>query len=228
MSDTQKNTVKLPLLLTIGGLAGAAIGLWAAGVFEPAERQASAQCTVAPAMAEAARDFATGDVAAFAVADEAVSLPPLTFRDANGEETSLEAMQGRTLLVNLWATWCAPCREEMPSLEELHVALGSDAFGVLPISVDLGEADKPKAFYEEIGLSDLPFYHDGSMGVFNELKRKGHAFGLPATLLVAPDGCIAGAMNGPAHWSGEDAKALIRAALSGAAMSGAALSGSGS
>ena len=154
-----------------------------------------------------------GDVAAFAIADELKFVGDLKFNDENGTETGLSAAKGTTVLLNLWATWCAPCREEMPSLDALQMELGSEKFQVLPVSIDLKDDSKPKAFFSEIGVKHLPFRHDGTLGVFNRLKKMGLAFGMPTTLIVDPEGCALGVMNGPADWAGEDAKALIRAAI---------------
>ncbi|MFH2078422.1 MAG: TlpA disulfide reductase family protein, partial [Pseudomonadota bacterium] len=109
--------------------------------------------------------------------------------------------------------WCVPCREEMPALNALQQAEGSDAFQVLAINIDTGPIDKPRAFLEETGVDALGLYRDASMGVFNTLKRQGLAFGLPATLLIDGKGCLLGAMNGPAAWDSPDAKALIKAAV---------------
>ena len=115
----------------------------------------------------------------------------LAFEDADGKPATLGDLAGRTLLVNLWATWCLPCRAEMPALDALERERGDEAFAVVPINVDLGDPGKPKAFYGETGLKSLPFYRDETMGVFNDLKARGIALGLPITLLVDPAGCAA-------------------------------------
>jgi len=84
---------------------------------------------------------------------------------------------------------------------------------VVAINVDRGGDEKPKAFLEETGIKSLAYYRDSSLGVFNELKTRGLALGLPVTLLVDEDGCLLAHMNGPAEWASEDAKRLIRAAV---------------
>lgn len=154
---------------------------------------------------------AGGEVAAMSVLDTPIDVAPLAFADEAGQPTTLGALSGRALLVNLWATWCAPCRAEMPALDELEREAGDESFAVVPISVDMGDDVKPKAFYEEIGLADLPFFHDGSMALFNGLRGEGLAFGLPVTLVVDSEGCARGVMNGPAEWAGPDALRLIEA-----------------
>ncbi|GIL01476.1 MAG: thiol:disulfide interchange protein TlpA [Alphaproteobacteria bacterium] len=173
----------------------------------------TAQCAPAQARQSAIAPFATGDVAAFQVADTPVPIEGLTFRDGDGASRAIEEWRGRTVLLNLWATWCAPCREEMPALEALERAMGGADFAVVAVSVDLGEADKPRQFYVETGLTDLPFFHDGSMGVFNALKKRSLAIGMPTSLLIDAEGCLLGSMSGPADWAGADARALIEAAL---------------
>ena len=117
------------------------------------------------------------------------------------------------VVVDIWATWCVPCREEMPALNTLQKTLGGDRFEVVAINIDTGDDEKPKTFLDETKVHDLTYYRDASMGVFNTLKKEGLAFGLPVTLLMDEKGCLISAMNGPAAWDSEDAKALINAAL---------------
>lgn len=154
-----------------------------------------------------------GDMAAFLISERPQSLLDISFLDSDGEPKTLGDFAGKTLLVNLWATWCAPCRAEMPSLQRLEVDMGGADFSVVPISVDLGSVDKPKQFYEEMELQKLAFYHDGTMAVFNEFKKRTLAVGLPATVLLDKTGCVLGRLNGPAEWGGVDAKRLISAAI---------------
>src|SRR5690606_27725209 len=139
-------------------------------------------------------------------------LPGLAFDGPDGKPKTIADFAGKTLLVNLWATWCVPCREEMPALNALQKELGSDRFEVVAINIDTGDDEKPKAFLTETAVDDLAYYRDASMGVFNTLKKEGLAFGLPVTLLMDDKGCLLSAMNGPAAWDSDDAKALIRAA----------------
>ena len=140
--------------------------------------------------------------------------PTFAFENPQGGTATLQDFAGRPLLVNLWATWCVPCREEMPALNALEKDLGSDRFEVVAINIDTGDDEKPKTFLTETGVNQLGYYRDASMGVFNTLKKEGLAFGLPVTLLMDDKGCLISAMNGPAAWDSEDAKNLINAALS--------------
>lgn len=171
---------------------------------------------VCAAKAERAKKVAaaaTGQVAALLPADPPQSLKTLAFNGPDGKAMTLADRAGRTVLVNLWATWCAPCRAEMPALDALQKEKGSDKFEVMAINVDTGDDTKPKAFLDEIGVKSLGHYRDASMGVFNDLKKRGLALGLPVTLLVDGEGCLIGHMNGPAEWAGEDARRLMDTAL---------------
>lgn len=165
------------------------------------------------ALDERVRPQIVGEVAAFRLLDEAVDLSALSFADKDGATVSLADMKGRTVLLNLWATWCAPCREEMPDLEELQTELGGERFAVVPVSIDAGEPAKPLEFYRETGLSTLPFFHDGTLKTFTTLKKAGLAFGMPTTVLVDREGFARGVLNGPAKWSSSDAVALIEEAI---------------
>ena len=119
---------------------------------------------------------------------------------------------GKTVLLNLWATWCFPCREEMPALDALQKEAGSDTFEVIAVNVDTGDDVKPKKFLVETGIDTLGYYRDNTLGLFNDLKKRGLALGLPVTLLIDSEGCLLAHMNGPADWAGEDARRLIAAA----------------
>ncbi len=174
---------------------------------------ATSTCSIDKADQEKLNASATGEIAAFNALDRPYSVKDFTFNNRKGEALTFADWQGRTALLNLWATWCAPCRAEMPALDALNKELGGPEFEVVAISVDLGEPGRPIGFFEEIGLQNLGFYHDPKLDTLNALKREGLAFGLPATLLIGKDGCVLGTLNGPAEWAGEDAKRLIKTAL---------------
>jgi len=156
--------------------------------------------------------FARGEVAAVAVADKPHEVPDLTFQDRDGNARKLSDWRGRTVLLNLWATWCVPCRKEMPALDALQAKLGGDAFQVVAVNIDTRNLDKPKAWLDEVGIKRLGYYADPSAKAFQDLKAIGKALGMPTTLLIDPNGCELGVLAGPAEWASEDAIKLIGAA----------------
>lgn len=206
-------------IIAFAALAGIAAGAVAVYVMERpsgnivASTNASDQCALKADGAKKIDVVATGAVAAMRGSATPQSMTALSFTAPDGKPVRLGDFKGKTLLVNLWATWCAPCREEMPALDALETKKGSDKFEVITINIDTGDDNKPKAFLSEIGVKSLDLYRDASMGVFNDLKQKNLAFGLPVTMLVDKEGCQIAAMNGPADWSGEDAAKFIDAAV---------------
>ncbi|BCJ89562.1 hypothetical protein IZ6_02970 [Terrihabitans soli] len=164
-------------------------------------------------MTDRLKPLARGEVAAVLVPDRPRKLPELGFKDASGKSLSLKDFAGKTLLVNMWATWCAPCREEMPALDSLQGELGGPDFQVVAVSIDTQQPDKAKAFLNELKIAKLGFFQDASGKLFQDLKLVGRAVGLPTTLLIDKEGCEIGYLPGPAHWASEDAKKMIRAAI---------------
>ena len=215
MSGNNKRTIGTVLAAFVGAIviAGAVYGIVGPYGNDPS----AAECDATRAVAERMSGLNTGQVAAFQIADTPVFVGDLTFTDGEGQATGLADHRGTTVLLNLWATWCAPCREEMPALARLQERLGGERFRVLPVSMDSGDAEKPKRFYSEESLDGaLPFRHDGTLSTFNRLKKQNIAFGMPTTVLVDDNGCAAGWMNGPADWGSDDAFALVEAALGSA------------
>jgi thiol-disulfide isomerase/thioredoxin len=155
------------------------------------------------------RAFAQGDLAAFVIHKERKDVADLSFFDETGKERALSEWRGRVVLVNLWATWCAPCRKEMPALADLQSKLGSDDFEVVAISVDRKGAEISAAFLIENRAVALKLYVDPSALVLDKLK----AIGLPASYLIDRQGREIGRMFGPAEWNGPDAERLIRTAI---------------
>jgi thiol-disulfide isomerase/thioredoxin len=147
------------------------------------------------------------------LADEARKLPVLAFRDAAGQPKSLADWHGRTVLLNLWATWCVPCRKEMPALQALQDKLGAPDFDVVAINIDTRDPDKPRTWLHDVGIGRLAYYSDANAKVFQELKAAGKAFGMPTTLLVDPNGCEIASLAGPAEWASDDGVKLVSAAL---------------
>lgn len=156
-----------------------------------------------------------GDMAAFSVSGDHDSLASLAFMTPEGDPTDIGAFAGKTVLLNIWATWCGPCRAEMPALDRLQATLGGDDFEVVTVNIDTGPKERALDFLDEIGVEQLAFYSDSSIAVFNDLKRRGLALGLPVTQLIDENGCRLGGMQGPAEWDSEDALELIGAAMAG-------------
>lgn len=205
-------TVVFALLAGVLGL-GAGAGLYAFSGQKGNVDSARGGCRFDQSVQQALNKAATGDVAAFVALDKPYSADQLAFVDGERAPVSMTSFKGKTVLLNLWATWCAPCRAEMPALDALQNDLGGDDFEVVPVSVDLGDDAKPKAFFAEIGLQHMRFFHDGKMATLTSLKKDGLAYGLPATLLIDQNGCVLGNLNGPAEWAGEDAKRLVKAGM---------------
>jgi thiol-disulfide isomerase/thioredoxin len=175
---------------------------------------ADAACRQAVKTASRIAPLASGEVAALALARTPFSMPSLAFKDSAGGARTLADWRGRTVLLNLWATWCGPCRREMPSLDKLQATLGSPNFEVVAVNIDTRDPEKPLNFLKEVGVTHLAYYSDESAQVFEDLKTAGKAFGMPTTLIVDRDGCEIGDMAGPAEWSSNDGIKLVSAVLS--------------
>ena len=150
-----------------------------------------------------------GQMAAFVFRKAPEALPEVKFLDAAGKERTLADWRGKVVLLNLWATWCLPCRKEMPALDKLQRQMGSDKFQVVAVSVDRTGLPGAKKFLADTGAATLALYADPTARMGTTLR----AAGLPATLLLDRDGREIGRLLGPAEWDGEDAKRLIAAAM---------------
>ena len=134
-------------------------------------------------------------------------VPELTFFDGTGNEVSLADFRGEVVVLNLWATWCAPCRHEMPSLDRLQARFGGNGLEVIALSLDRGDIAKVRDFFEELGISSLALYHDPE-------GRAGRALGapgLPTTVVIDRSGQEVGRLLGPAEWDSDEAIAVIEA-----------------
>ena len=212
--------VQMLRLILVAALVGATAGLAAVyGIGGLIRNGTSAETDPAcGATVEAARRLAPyvrGEIAALALASEPRRVPDLMFRDSEGKPVRLADFRGRIVLLNLWATWCVPCRKEMPALDALERTLGGRDFTVVTVNIDNRDPDKPRRFLAEIGIQNLRYFEDPSTGVFQELKRVGRAVGLPTSLLIDRQGCELGVLAGPAEWGSEDALSLLRAAIGG-------------
>jgi thiol-disulfide isomerase/thioredoxin len=196
-------------------LIGAVLGF--AGVYGIGglKRNASGDPACRPAVALAGKiaPLAQGEVAALTMATAPLRLPDLAFWDADGQPKKLSDWRGKTVLVNLWATWCVPCRKEMPALEDLQTRLGGANFEVVAVNIDTRDPEKPKKFLKDAKLTRLGFFNDEKAKVFQDLKSVGRALGMPTSVLVDGQGCEIATIAGPAEWASDDAVKLITAAI---------------
>jgi thiol-disulfide isomerase/thioredoxin len=193
---------------------GAVIGFAGVYGFGGLKRNASGDSACAPAvnLAQKISPLAHGEVAALTMATTPLRLPDLTFDDADGKPKKLSDWRGKTVLVNLWATWCVPCRKEMPALDRLQTKLGGKDFEVVAINIDTRDPDKPKNFLKDAKLTRLGYFNDEKAKVFQDLKAIGRALGMPTSVLVDGRGCEIATIAGPAEWDSDDAVKLINAA----------------
>lgn len=187
-------------------LAAVYVTLWPQG-----NGEGIAACQASAPTIASLKPLARGDMAALVVDDEPAPVAEISFIDDVGKTRALSEWAGRTVLVNLWATWCVPCKREMPALDRLQSELGGDGFEVVAINLDLGGPDKGKTFYGEVGLKSLAYYHDPEAKVFRAVK----AIGMPTSLIVDANGCEIARLAGPAEWASDDALALLRTASGG-------------
>jgi thiol-disulfide isomerase/thioredoxin len=146
----------------------------------------------------------------FARAAKPKAMPQLHFEDAAGRARTLADFRGKVVLLNIWATWCAPCREEMPALDRLQAKLGSERFQVVALSVDQQGAPIARKFYGEVGIKALPLYIDPSAKAAFVLD----AAGLPATLLIDRAGREVGRHLGPVKWDDPEVVERLQRAIS--------------
>ena len=211
-----ENSKPSPRRIAAIGLAAAlavALGLgvlYGSGA-APGKDEAAACPAAAARLAAKLAPLARGEMATLNVAATPRAALPLAFKDAAGAKRTLADFHGRAVLLNLWATWCIPCRAEMPALDRLQAKLGDADFEVVALNVDTARLERPNAFLDEIGVKSLARYADSSGDSFETLRLAGKALGLPTSLLIDKDGCELGVAAGPAKWDSGDALQLIEA-----------------
>ena len=209
------NKVRRRKLAILALCAAVAVVAGIYGIGRLRSNPADAACRQAVETAARIAPLAHGEIAALAMAQTPFHVPPLGFKDAEGHDRTLADWRGRTVLLNLWATWCVPCRREMPALDALQAKLGGPKFQVVAVNIDTRDPAKPLAFLKQIGVTHLAYFTDESAQVFEDLKSAGKAFGMPTTLIVDPKGCEIGDMAGPAEWASDDGVKLVSAAIAG-------------
>ena len=146
----------------------------------------------------------------FAMYDSPKPLPELVFTDDTGAARTLAEFKGKVVLLNVWATWCGPCRKEMPTLDRLQAALGGPDFEVVPLSIDRKGMAAINKFYAEIGIQHLSRYVTSAA---NDAFEKLAVFGLPATLLIDRQGRELGRLEGPAEWDSPDMVTFLKSVI---------------
>jgi thiol-disulfide isomerase/thioredoxin len=136
---------------------------------------------------------------------EPVAAPETVFHNAHGEELTLAAYHGQWVVLNFWATWCAPCRVEMPTLSTLQAEMGGETFQVVTIATGRNDPMEMAAFFEEIGVHNLPLHNDPRQ----HLARDFGVLGLPATIILNPEGQEVARLLGDAHWDSPSAMAIV-------------------
>lgn len=216
MSDTSQPKPDAPrrwqpyAVLGVAGL-GVAIASWV----YLGNAASARSCPVQAAQAQIVDAAAVGELAAVNGTGEGRGYADMAFKSADGTEMTLRDFSGKALLVNFWASWCVPCREEMPALDAIASEYNSEKFQVVPINLDIGEGGLAKAqeFLAEGKFENLPLYADNTFAAFDRLKREAVAVGLPATLLLDPEGCELAVLQGPAEWHSKDGRAVVEALI---------------
>jgi thiol-disulfide isomerase/thioredoxin len=169
----------------------------------------SALATVLPALVVSIQPAGAQAPTGFVIHESPRPVPEIQFENGQGEAMSLADFRGKVVLLNLWATWCAPCRREMPTLDRLQATLGGPDFQVVALSIDRQGLPVVKAFYQELGLEALSIYVDSS----GKAQRALNALGLPTTLLLDRKGNEVGRLLGPAEWDTAEMVEFLRGHL---------------
>jgi thiol-disulfide isomerase/thioredoxin len=161
-------------------------------------RARSAAWLAAAILVVTALSFAVADEPPknFVLHDAPKPVAAVAFENGQGQPQNLADFKGKVVLLNIWATWCVPCRKEMPALDRLQATLGGPGFEVIPVSIDRGGIATVRKFYTEIGVHNVGIYIDSSGKVLQALG----AVGLPMTLLIDRAGREIGRIVGPAEW----------------------------
>ncbi|MEQ1770390.1 MAG: TlpA disulfide reductase family protein [Devosia sp.] len=171
----------------------------------------AADCAPQALAAQRIDAAATGELAALNGTGTGRGYADLAFEDAHGKPMTLADLSGKVLLVNFWASWCIPCRAEMPALNALAASQNGHDFAVVTINTGDAQAGKAEAFFKDGAWSSLPFYIDRKFAVLDRLKVNAVSVGLPTTLLLDKKGCEVGVLQGPAEWNSPDGMRVIEA-----------------
>ena len=193
----------------VGALALVAAGAVLYGTVAPAGKAVSDCPADSAKLAARLAPFAKGELAALQLSSEPRRAIQVAFERDGGAKLTVADFKGRPILLNLWATWCIPCRAEMPALDRLQAAKGGPGFEVVAVNVDTARLERRAAFLDSVGVKSLTRYADPSGDAFETLHKDGKALGLPVTLVIDKDGCEVGAVEGGAKWDSAEARALV-------------------
>ena len=199
----------------LGALALVAAGAVLYGTVAPAGKVASDCPADSAKLAARLAPLAKGELAALQVSSEPRRAEQFAFERDGGGKLTVADFKGRPILLNLWATWCAPCRAEMPTLDNLQAASGGSGFEVVAVNVDTARLEKRGAFLDSVGAKTLVRYADPSGDAFETMRKAGRALGLPVTLVIDKDGCEVAAVEGGVKWDSAEAQALVEALKGG-------------
>ena len=171
------------------------------------------ECPAQPEKAAAVDAAATGELAALNGTGKGRGYAAMALTDAAGRALTVADFKGKKLLVNFWASWCIPCRAEMPALDGLAQKYNSEEFMVLPVNTGAAEPEKATAFLAQGNWANLPLYVDPGWAAYKHLQREAVTVGLPVTLLLDENGCEIGVLQGPAEWDTPDGERVIGALL---------------
>lgn len=211
-SPARRRFVLVPV---IGALVAIIVGAVLYETARPAGKAASDCPADSVRLAAKLAPMAKDDLAALTVASEPRRAEQFAFEREDGGKLTLADFRGRAVLLNLWATWCVPCRAEMPALDRLQAAKGDQSFEVVAVNVDTARLERRAAFLDSVGVKALARYADPSGDAFETLRRDGKALGLPVTLIIDKDGCEVGAVEGGIKWDSAEAQALVGALKGG-------------
>jgi thiol-disulfide isomerase/thioredoxin len=212
MSEPAEKRPKLgPRRIAMAAFGGAAVAIAITFWVSNAGLPGASPCTPNPLAAQAIDAAATGQLAALNGTGTGRSYADMGFLDANGKERTVADFAGKKLLINFWASWCIPCRAEMPALNALAAKYDSDRFMVLPVNTGETQPGKGAAFLSAANLPNLALYVDPDFSVINRLKTTAVSVGLPTSVLVDGKGCEVGALQGPAEWDSPDGHRVIEA-----------------
>ncbi|MEH6476383.1 MAG: TlpA disulfide reductase family protein [Sneathiella sp.] len=165
--------------------------------------------TTSTAFSQNLNDLRVGEMKNVVIHEIPKPLADFSFKDAEGKTHQISDFKGKVVLVNFWATWCGPCREEMPSINRLQGEMASDNFTVLAISQDLQGIERVQKFLKSLDIENLAALNDKTV----KSGRAAGVFGLPATLLLNRNGLEIARLVGPAEWDTDEAKRLIQTVI---------------